>query len=219
MHPGVNAAGLRAAAGCDPGRDPVLGPDAGHGAQPPPRLRRLCASPWRAPRMARASQSAANAWPASLARPRGGGRGSKPRWVCILPIGICTVGDVQAQAADLQPTASRPCERLIAEARALPDDHRIAGTNRLATANVQAQPAQTLHRSSVALRRGPVARLRSIPRRNVRTDLMGRRAVGSVLVGEDRDTGDRGDRRSCRDRGRVARCRARRGTRRSSRRG
>ena len=48
----------RAAAGRDPGRDPVLGPDAGHGAQQPPRLRRLCASPWRAPRMARASQSA-----------------------------------------------------------------------------------------------------------------------------------------------------------------
>ncbi|MCX7228190.1 MAG: hypothetical protein NTW15_04125 [Burkholderiales bacterium] len=67
-HPGVNAAGLRAAAGCDPGRDPVLGPDAGDGAQPPPRLRRWCASPWRAPRMARASRSAANAWPASLLR-------------------------------------------------------------------------------------------------------------------------------------------------------
>jgi hypothetical protein len=86
-HPaGVNEAGRRAAAGRDPGRAPVLEPDAGHSARPPPRLQRLCASLWRAPRMARASQSAANAWPASLGHPRGGGRGFSPIWVRIFSI-------------------------------------------------------------------------------------------------------------------------------------
>ncbi len=40
------------------------------------------------PGMARASQSAANAWPASFARPLGGGRVSNPRWVRIFTIGV-----------------------------------------------------------------------------------------------------------------------------------
>jgi hypothetical protein len=87
-HPGVNAAGLRAGPGRDAGLDRGFGPDAGHGAQPPPQPQLPCrsGSPWRALRMARASRSAANAWPARLARPRGGGRRSSPGWVRIFSI-------------------------------------------------------------------------------------------------------------------------------------